>query len=283
MLNVLRRFVLPAAEGMFLLFLEFVFCSNIAVHELLCIVICIAATAVITALTVLAGRGFDGCGVFAVTVSGGLMVYYAWVVLAHRNVFLGENAYITLAVNWASLAAVCVAARLFDRNGRLKGFGAFFRTASISFFVIYAAVLAYALFFKNDLGSFLIRYRAINLVPFKTILGYFNGEGNSYGAVDNILGNLLLFLPLGFYLNVFKERISLPVRIAIIFALPVLCEILQYVLSVGSSDIDDVILDALGAFAGMLLFTALETVYRALHKGGGRLFIWGRGSKAELQ
>jgi glycopeptide antibiotics resistance protein len=89
-----------------------------------------------------------------------------------------------------------------------------------------------------------------NLVPFKTIFGYIKSIDAGFNkriVYDNIIGNLILFMPLGFYLPMFfksmrKTNIFLP--FIIVFLLGVEC--LQLLTTVGSFDVDDLILNFLG-------------------------------------
>ena len=49
-----------------------------------------------------------------------------------------------------------------------------------------------------------------NLVPLKTIVGYIkalaDGSMNRYIPIENIVGNLLVFMPMGFYLPFFNKK-----------------------------------------------------------------------------
>ena len=64
---------------------------------------------------------------------------------------------------------------------------------------------------------------------------------------------MLLFLPLGLSLPfVFSNKIKHPVLVTIVFAfgLSVMVEVLQYILKCGYSELDDVILNTVGAVCG---------------------------------
>ena len=95
---------------------------------------------------------------------------------------------------------------------------------------------------------------SLNLVPFKTVLQYFQ-RGTLSQFVVNIIGNLVCLMPLGILLPLNFEKQS---RTGIFFltcALVVAAvEILQFITLSGSCDIDDLILNVAGAFA-IYLFT----------------------------
>ena len=89
---------------------------------------------------------------------------------------------------------------------------------------------------------------SLNLVPFKTVMQYFNRGTVSQFAV-NIVGNLIYLMPLGILLplNFEKQRrtwIFLLTCVLIVSAV----EIIQFAPLSGSCDIDDLILNVSGAF-----------------------------------
>ena len=95
---------------------------------------------------------------------------------------------------------------------------------------------------------------SLNLVPFKTVMQYFNRGTVSQFAV-NIVGNLICLMPLGILLplNFEKQRrtwIFLLTCVLIVSAV----EIIQFATLSGSCDIDDLILNVSGAFI-IYLFT----------------------------
>ena len=92
------------------------------------------------------------------------------------------------------------------------------------------------------------RYNSIdsyNLVPFKTILRIFK-TNSIYSIVINIFGNLLVFVPLEYFLiELFKVK-KFYVNFILSFGIILLVEIIQYIFKVGVFDIDDLILCTLG-------------------------------------
>ena len=97
--------------------------------------------------------------------------------------------------------------------------------------------------------------RSSNFVPFKTISTYitaiFSGSMNIDIPIKNLVGNFIMFLPMGIYLPFFirrTDKISV-FSISMIILLLVI-EVIQVVTKRGSFDIDDFILNMLGALIG---------------------------------
>lgn len=123
-------------------------------------------------------------------------------------------------------------------------------------FIIYCLFLLYILFlnknFRNDL-------RMVNMIPFATIQRYINAIKYNYinpliGFI-NIGANLFLFVPMGFFvLILFNKKIN---NIVVFFLLNyfiiTLIEIIQYITCTGSADVDDIILNIIGALFGYVL------------------------------
>lgn len=71
--------------------------------------------------------------------------------------------------------------------------------------------------------------------------------------VINIMGNIVVFTPLGIILKTKYEGLSLRKIVYITIAISVSFEIIQFLLKIGVSDIDDVILNSLGGLLGVSL------------------------------
>lgn len=110
-----------------------------------------------------------------------------------------------------------------------------------------------------------------NLIPFKTIISYIqrlmNGTINSNIVFINILGNLIAFAPIGFFIPVlFGEKIKSLRKFTSLIAITVLIvEIIQFVTFTGQLDIDDIILNTLGAVI-VYLFMKTKIVKNVLQK-----------------
>ncbi len=95
-----------------------------------------------------------------------------------------------------------------------------------------------------------------NFIPFKEISRYTFG---SHLFLKNVLGNILLFLPFGFFASYYLEvkRPYIPLILTIISSLAI--ESVQ--MSIGRVfDIDDIILNITGGLVGYLLYSILAKI-----------------------
>ena len=99
-------------------------------------------------------------------------------------------------------------------------------------------------------------FQSVNLIPFHSILSYCT-QGGPF-ALGNLLGNFFLLMPMGVYLALLNPNGSLPKNTVLILLFSVAVEFIQYLFRVGAADIDDVLLNGLGGFVGVLLFCFFE-------------------------
>ena len=141
----------------------------------------------------------------------------------------------------------------------------YFITAVKISLVIYISILFLLLFVRHrgswwsDLSPFEYAMMHMNLIPFKTIGGYikavFDGSMNLNIPLENLLGNLFMFLPLGIYLPFFFSKTdSLKKFICSILPVFLVIEIAQFLTKRGAFDIDDLILNMAGAIAGYFIW-----------------------------
>lgn len=99
-----------------------------------------------------------------------------------------------------------------------------------------------------------ILFRSVNLIPFDSINQYMSGNTDTIRrlAFGNVIGNIVIFIPLGLYLPLFKKNKRILVNFMCIFIVSLAVEILQGLLGIGVSDIDDIILNSLGGGIGIL-------------------------------
>ena len=91
--------------------------------------------------------------------------------------------------------------------------------------------------------------RNINLIPFRSISPYLRNITEPY-AFKNILANILVFIPLGFFVS---NKNSKNVFEALIICLGVILsiELIQLLFKIGFFDVDDIILNFIGSLIGM--------------------------------
>ncbi len=98
-----------------------------------------------------------------------------------------------------------------------------------------------------------------NLVPFKTINGYIlamtNESMNLIIPIKNLAGNVAAFLPMGIFLPYFIKKLNRLKSFTVTMIVMILSvEIIQLVTRRGSLDIDDFILNIIGALIGFGLW-----------------------------
>lgn len=133
-------------------------------------------------------------------------------------------------------------------------------------FLLYAVVMLWLLFGQR-IGEegisihFGFNSDNLNLIPFKTVKLYFYILKTSASqrllqhAVVNLVGNVVLFVPLGWLLpcNWGKFQRFFPFFFAVLFLI-LAVEIIQYFTALGSCDVDDLILNIGAAVVGFLIW-----------------------------
>ncbi len=97
-----------------------------------------------------------------------------------------------------------------------------------------------------------------NFLPFKTIWPYLHGRPNSLIAFVNLVGNILPFAPIGFLVPFVYPKMTWQKSLVLAVAVGFAMEGLEAVFRVGTFDIDDIILNALGVMIGYWLFAIFE-------------------------
>ncbi|MBR5066209.1 MAG: VanZ family protein [Lachnospiraceae bacterium] len=134
-------------------------------------------------------------------------------------------------------------------------------------FGLYIIILLYATLFGNRSGSYYSDMtigdyiaRSVNLVPFKTISLYikwiFDGNRyNNYIPLTNLGVNLILLFPMGFFLpNLFGLLRNFIGYLSTNILILALIETIQLITRRGSFDVDDFILNIIGAIIGYLVW-----------------------------
>ena len=109
-----------------------------------------------------------------------------------------------------------------------------------------------------------------HLVPFVEIRRFwvYREQLGAFAVFTNIFGNVIGFLPFGFILPVIFRRMNSGFLICISgFILSLTVEVIQLVTKVGCFDVDDMILNTLGAALGYVLFLICNHIRRKFHYG----------------
>ncbi len=122
-----------------------------------------------------------------------------------------------------------------------------------SVFGFYLFILFALLFLKRT------SFRSINLVPFQSIMNHLHGDALARAfALNNILGNIVLFFPLGVYIALLNRNKKVSFHVCFIALVSILAECAQYGFSVGTADVEDVILNTVGGFMGIFTFQLID-------------------------
>ena len=138
------------------------------------------------------------------------------------------------------------------------------RTFLTVLFVIYLASLIYGLFFATQFGRTQELEHGVNLVPFAEIFRFWKGPESLANSQFwyNVVGNIAVFVPLGFFTALLlRRRYYGAFALAVTYIVSLLAEVLQYLLKVGTFDIDDVILNTFGGLLGILIAAAIRKKY----------------------
>lgn len=122
-------------------------------------------------------------------------------------------------------------------------------------FGVYILCLFQVVTFQDDTA-----WASNNFIPFKEILRY---SITSRLFIKNVLGNMIMFLPFGFFVSYYLkvEKIHMPIVLTLIASLSI--ELVQ--LSIGRVfDVDDIILNLLGGIMGYFVYSILRIIGESL-------------------
>lgn len=141
------------------------------------------------------------------------------------------------------------------------------RKLGFLFFVLYLVLLTYFLFFAEEMGRTpgIRAGYSYNLTPLKEIRRFLtHADVLGWRAVFlNIVGNMAAFMPFGFFLPEIWSRVDRWYTTTLLRAVFSLCiETTQLVFRVGSFDVDDLLLNTIGALAGYLTFCGARKIWR---------------------
>ena len=131
----------------------------------------------------------------------------------------------------------------------------FYREFINLMFVIYILLL-YQLLTTTELN----KMSGLNIVPFTEIFRY---EIGSPSFIYNVIGNILIFIPFGYFVSMYMKATKFSHILAVSLITSLTVELVQ--LHIGRSfDIDDIILNVSGSILGFLLFIGLTAIKKHL-------------------
>ncbi len=135
--------------------------------------------------------------------------------------------------------------------------------------ILYLVLLLRVILFKFDFNTIIdilndedeLAFTRVNLVPFQTIRFYlFSGRVSGTIAFRNLVGNIAAFVPIGILVPLLRRDLSLGTTLMVGLLLSAGIELTQYFTGLGSCDIDDIILNVLGAISVTLVLAIADVI-----------------------
>ena len=111
-------------------------------------------------------------------------------------------------------------------------------------FIVYVLLLYYIVTFQDN------NYGTNNFVPFKEMFRY---DITSSLFIKNVLGNIMLFIPLGLFISLYIRNRNFIITVFLSFLISCSIEYVQSVIG-RTVDIDDVILNTFGGLIGYIIY-----------------------------
>ena len=126
-----------------------------------------------------------------------------------------------------------------------------YKELSMLIFGIYILCLFQVVTFQDD-----VTWATNNFIPFKEIMRY---NITSRLFIKNVLGNMLMILPFGFFASFYlkSEKLTLPLLLTLIASISI--EVVQLLIG-RVFDVDDMILNVLGGMLGYLFYLVMRKI-----------------------
>ena len=132
-------------------------------------------------------------------------------------------------------------------------------------FVLYIIFIIYFLIFSDWYGrTGEMQEFLYVLVLFKEIKRFweYRDQVGMFAMFTNLFGNVIIFMPFGFFMPMASKYRSLFSTVFYSFGLSLCVETFQLVTKVGSFDVDDLLLNTIGGLAGYILFIICAAIRR---------------------
>ena len=126
-----------------------------------------------------------------------------------------------------------------------------YKELTMLIFGIYILCLFQVVTFQDD-----VSWATNNFIPFKEIMRY---NITSRLFFKNVLGNMIMFLPFGFFVSYYlkSEKLTLPLFLILIASISI--EVVQLLIG-RVFDVDDIILNILGGLMGYGIYAILKRI-----------------------
>ena len=132
-------------------------------------------------------------------------------------------------------------------------------TLIVILFAVYILLLTSIIIFKLPFYSPKISdgIRVVNFIP---LIGSFNGNGVLLWR--EIIQNILIFIPLGIYISMFRNTWIFMKKTFMIFSLSLSFETIQFIFALGRTDITDILNNTLGGIIGIGIYNLFFKVFK---------------------
>ena len=137
---------------------------------------------------------------------------------------------------------------LYFKKSRKKP--VFYKEILLYLSFIYLVCLFYVVTFED------VSWSTSNYIPFKEITRY---EFGSYAFMKNVIGNIIMFVPLGFFIGYFTKIKKKKWVFLLVASISFFIEIMQDYLG-RVFDIDDILLNVLGGLLGYLVCMSFKNI-----------------------
>lgn len=132
------------------------------------------------------------------------------------------------------------------------------RNLTMILFIVYFCILIWILLFKMSFSfDELYKSRSINIIPFS---GSVIVNGKFY--INEIINNILVFIPVGTYTCMLKQEWSILKKVSVAFFISLAIEVLQFILSIGATDTTDLIGNTIGGIIGIGIFYLFTKIFK---------------------
>lgn len=124
--------------------------------------------------------------------------------------------------------------------------------------MVYLSFLIWIILCKMQFSfSSLPHFRGLNLIPFAGSL-----VRNNQLIYNEIILNVIIFIPFGLYLSILKLNWSFEKEIFTIAAVSLSFEIIQYIFAIGGADVTDLIGNTVGGIAGIGMYIMSSKIFK---------------------
>lgn len=147
---------------------------------------------------------------------------------------------------FAVIVIVLKLTRVFINNDKFIFYKEFYNLL----FVIYILLLYHLLLSTENASS------GMNFIPFKEMTRYSIG---SRAFFYNVIGNIVLFIPFGYFVSDYLKAKRVPHIILVSLIISLTAELIQF--KIGRAfDVDDILLNMLGAIIGFMCYISVKAI-----------------------